>query len=86
MSLTQAIAPATHWVVPAAQMPEALAEQAIPPPGSPSSGTPSQFSSAPLQSSVPGRTCPTQVRYSPPAQVWTPALQSPTPSVPEGPS
>src|SRR4051812_10906361 len=72
----QVTAPPAQGVVPAAQAPRLPVLQATPPPGLPSSTTPSQSLSTPSQTSVVGRVVCTQWR-EPPVQAETPIEQAP---------
>src|SRR5216683_584949 len=69
--------PPTHGaVVPAAHTPSSPLLQAIPPPGLPSSTTPSQLSSIPLHDSGPGRMFWLQA-ITPAIHAVVPAAQAP---------
>src|SRR6266550_2023857 len=73
------MAPFTQAVVPAAHTPKRPVLHKRPPPGFPSSATPSQSSSSPLQSSAEGKTVCWQTTC-PPTHAFSPA--SHTPAIP----
>src|SRR5690606_12246444 len=75
VSPSQTRVPPEHRVVPGAHSPTSV-PHALPPPGSPSSMSESQSSSAPLQISLCGARSPRQTKL-PPMQVRTPSPQVP---------